>query len=222
MYKHTCQAYSQGFLSVTLVFVSLQQAVLGVLEAGPMTGYDLTRFFESSARWVWSAPQSQIYPLLRKLEAEGLIEGEEQIRGEKLRRTSYSITPAGHRNLGGWLIEAYEEPNIRDPLLLKALFFDMVDAGKAELVLRNHVEELQANIEQWAVHRTRLLARDTPLLQKRLRHRDEEDHERIARLKAHVFDYLIDSARLRIEWAERAIELLHLPATQLDSAGTGR
>ena len=48
-----------------------------------------------------------------------------------------------------------------------------------------------------------------PLLQERLRHRDPADHERGARLKAHVFDYLLDSASLRIAWAEQAIDILH-------------
>ena len=174
-----------------------------------MTGYELTRFFESTARGVWTAPQSQIYPLLRKLEAEGLIRGEEQVRGERLRRTSYSITAAGRKDLDAWLVECHEEPSLRDPLLLKALFFDMVQPAAAERVLRAHMAELQTNIQQWTEHRSRLLAHDTPLLRERLLHRDERDHDRIARLKAHVFYYLIDSARLRIEWAEHAIEIVN-------------
>lgn len=189
--------------------MSLQHAVLGVLEARAMSGYELTRFFEASARWVWSAPQSQIYPLLRKLEADGLIVGEEQVRGERLKRTSYSLTALGHASLVDWLGETHDEPNARDPLLLKVLYFDMADPDAAERVLLAHIGELEANIEQWSVHRARLLARDTPLLRERLRSRPEADHQRIATLKAHVFGYLIDSAQLRIDWARRAIEIVH-------------
>lgn len=189
--------------------MSLQHAVLGVLEVRPMSGYELTRFFESTARWVWTAPQSQIYPLLRKLEADGLIVGEEQLRGEKLKRTSYSLTSLGHANLVDWLGETHDEPSVRDPVLLKVLYFDMVAPDAAERVLRAHILELEGSIQQWSVHRARLLARDTPLLKERLRSRPEEDHERIATLKAHVFDFLVRSAELRVDWARNAIDIVH-------------
>ncbi|OUS79711.1 PadR family transcriptional regulator [Rhodococcus sp. NCIMB 12038] len=188
--------------------MSLQHAVLGVLEARPMTGYELTQMFESTARWVWAAPQSQIYPLLKKLEREGLIEGEDQVRGERLRRTVYSITPAGLEDLREWLGQDLGKTSPRDPLLVKALFFDMADPEDARRVLEAHIVELRHCIELWSVHRDRLLARDTELLRERLLRRDPADHERIARLKAHVFDFLIDSAALRVRWVNRTIEIL--------------
>jgi DNA-binding PadR family transcriptional regulator len=188
--------------------MSLQYAVLGVLEARPMTGYELTQFFESTARWVWTAPQSQIYPLLTKMATDGLIAGEEQVRGSRLKRTSYSITDSGLAALRRWLAEAHPEPNARDAFLLQSLFLDMIPPAEAEAVLRAHVAEIQDRREQWAAHRARLAAADTPLIQERLQRRDPADHARIVNLKTHVFDYLIDSATLRIEWAERAIAIL--------------
>ncbi|MGP9746702.1 PadR family transcriptional regulator [Brachybacterium sp. AOP29-B2-41] len=188
--------------------MSLPHAILGVLEARPMSGYELTRFFDSTARWVWTAPQSQIYPLLRKLEADGWIVGEEQVRGERLRRTSYSLTSAGLDELGRWLTETYAEPNVRDGLLLKALFFDLADAEGASSVLAEHVLELEERVSQWSAHRVALVARDTPLLRERLDHRPESEHERIALLKAHVFEYLIDQAELRIRWCRDTMTML--------------
>ncbi|WP_092666211.1 helix-turn-helix transcriptional regulator [Agrococcus carbonis] len=198
--------------------MSLPHAILGVLEARPMTGYELCRFFDGTARWVWTAPQSQIYPLLRKLEAEGWIEGEEQVRGERLKRTNYSLTAAGMDELRRWLGEPHAEPAVRDGLLLKSLFFDLADPDEAAQVLEQHVAELRERIEQWSAHRTALLARDTPLLKERLDHRPAETHERIARLKAHAFDHLIDQAELRIRWCEQTRELLHAPVTTPEAA----
>lgn len=173
-----------------------------------MTGYDLSRFFESTARWVWSAPQSQVYPLLRRLEEDGLIVGDEQTRGERLRRVEFTPTEAGLAELRRWLGESHEEPSLRDPLLLQSLFFDMIQPAVAEGVLRDTIASLRERIDQWVVHRSRLLARDTPLLIERLGHRPESDHQRVADIKAHVFDHLIDSAELRIAWAERMIEIV--------------
>jgi DNA-binding PadR family transcriptional regulator len=192
--------------------MSLQHAVLGVLEARPMTGYELTQFFESTARWVWTAPQSQIYPLLAKMAKEGLLSGEEQVRGSKLKRTSYSITEEGLDELRRWLAEPHAEPSVRDPFLLQTLFLDMIPPAEAEAVLREHIGEIQERREQWAAHRARLAAADTPLIHERLERRDPADHARIVHLKTHVFDYLIDSATQRIEWAEQAIEIVRQPA----------
>lgn len=188
--------------------MSLPHAILGVLEARPMTGYELTRFFQSTARWVWTAPQSQIYPLLRKLQDEGWIAGEDQVRGEKLQRTSYSLTVAGLSELRRWLGESYSEPSVRDALLLKSLFFEMTEPEIARKVLEGHITELEDRIAQWSVHRARLLAHDTPLLRERLAHRPPADHERVARLKAHVFDFLINTAQLRIMWCQETMAIL--------------
>jgi DNA-binding PadR family transcriptional regulator len=188
--------------------MSLPHAILGVLEARPMTGYELTRFFESAAGWVWSAPQSQIYPLLRRLEADGRITGEEEVRGERLRSTRYSLTPSGRDELHRWLIEAHDVPAVRDPLLLQALFLDSVDPDDAVRVLETQAEVLRRRVAVWSAHREQLRARETPLLRERLATRDPADHARIAEVKAHVFDYLVDSAELRIAWAERMIEIV--------------
>ncbi|MFT4229837.1 MAG: PadR family transcriptional regulator [Microbacterium sp.] len=188
--------------------MSLKYAVLGVLEACPMTGYELKRFFASSAQWVWSAPQSQIYPLLRRLEADGLIHGEEQARGERLRR-SYSLTEHGAADLRSWVCEIHDDPNARDPLLLQSLFLDLAAPAAAEDILRAEMATLRKRIDQWAAHRARLLARDTPLLRERLRRRPEQDHERIARIKAHAFTYLIEAAQHRLDWCARLIEIVH-------------
>ncbi|MGP3534187.1 PadR family transcriptional regulator [Microbacterium sp. RD1] len=188
--------------------MSLQYAILGVLDARSMSGYELTRMFESSARWVWSAPQSQIYPLLRKLEGEGLVQGEDQVRGEKMRRVQYSITEDGRHALREWLRSPMDTPTIRDPQLLQALFFDMIEPAEADDVLAHQIEDLRTLIAQWEAHRERLLAKDTPLLKERLSQRDPADHDRIAALKAHVFTHLIESARSRAEWAEQARRIL--------------
>lgn len=188
--------------------MSLTHAILGVLEARPMTGYELVRFFDSTARWVWTAPQSQIYPLLKKLEAQGWIDGEDQVRGERLRRTSYSLTDGGAEELQRWLGEAHTEPGVRDALLLKSLFFDLARPEDARRVLEGHIEELTSHIEQWSAHRARLIAKDTPLLRERLSHRPVEDHDRIAQLKAHVFDYLVDTGHARIRWCRDTIAIL--------------
>jgi len=188
--------------------MSLQSALLGVLDARPMSGYELVQFFDSGSGWVWSAPQSQIYPRLRRMEADGLITGERTVRGSKLERTAYSLTDAGRRALLDWIAEYHAPPAPRDPFALQALLFDMVAPEEAITVLKAYIEEQEKIAERHEWQAARLRALDTPLLRERLRGRPTGEHTRIGRLKAHVFQGKAAAARQQVEWAREAITLV--------------
>jgi DNA-binding PadR family transcriptional regulator len=194
--------------------MSLTCGILGVLEAHPMSGYELVRFFDDSMDWVWSAPQSQIYPRLREMEQLGLVSGIDEVRGERLRRRVYSITDAGLATLRAWIVSPPDAPTNRDDLLLRAVFFDMVDPGDAKRVLMNVIAEQETLVTSWIEHRDKLLAKATPLILERLKRRPAQDGDRIAALKAHVFDGKIALALTRIEWARRGIGLLEQPSSR--------
>ncbi|HET9648411.1 MAG TPA: PadR family transcriptional regulator [Microlunatus sp.] len=187
--------------------MSLRHALLGVLAARPMTGYELSQFFDSSTGWVWSANHSQIYPLLSRMEDDGAIASEKQVRGTKLNRKSYSITPTGQAELAEWIATTHPTPSNRDPILIQALYFDMIDPDDAIQVLDRYIEEQEKIARESREHSKRLASKDTPLLQERLKNRPKSDHDRIATLKAHVFDGQASIAEARVEWAraERAL-----------------
>ena len=50
--------------------------ILGLLAIGPRSGYEIKATVDRSTRYFWAASYGQIYPELRRLEREGLIEGE--------------------------------------------------------------------------------------------------------------------------------------------------
>ncbi|MEV0820603.1 PadR family transcriptional regulator [Nonomuraea rubra] len=188
--------------------MSLQHALLGVLEARPMNGYELTRFFEAAPRWVWSAPHSQIYPTLRQMEQAGLIEGQQEIRGTKLRRMVYSITERGLEELRTWVGSGHAAPPVRDAFFLQALFFDMVEPERAASVLGTYIAEQEKLIAEWRAHSEALLAKETDLLKERLKNRPVAERDRIAKLKAHVFAGQIAVAQARADWARESLRLL--------------
>lgn len=189
--------------------MSLQHALLGVLEARPMSGYDLVRFFDGSSGYIWAAPQSQIYPTLRRMEQAGLIVGDDEQRGPRLTRTVYSVTEKGLAELRNWLGTPTKPQPIRDPLLLQALHFDMIEPEQAHEVLEQFIHEQETAAEEAERHRDRLLRRETPLLVERLSRRDPADHEYIARIKAHVFEGMAAVARTRAAWAREGQRLLN-------------
>ena len=76
--------------------MSLRAALLALLSAGPLTGYDAAKHFAVSVGHVWNAPDSQIYPELRKMAAEGLLDAHPVPWGTKgATKTEYALTDAG-------------------------------------------------------------------------------------------------------------------------------
>src|SRR2546423_14488649 len=91
--------------------------VLGLLALGPRSGYDIKTVVDRSTRFFWAASYGQIYPELRHLEREGLIEGESAPRGARERRV-YRLTVAGRDALTAWLLGPTVTIELRDESLL--------------------------------------------------------------------------------------------------------
>jgi DNA-binding PadR family transcriptional regulator len=103
------------------------RVILGMLQLGAKTGYEIKQFVEVSTRFFWGASYGQIYPELRRLEAAGLVASREEPRGRVPRRV-YSLTEAGQEALAGWLEETDESYEVRDEGLLKLFFSDLMSA----------------------------------------------------------------------------------------------
>src|ERR1700757_5142456 len=84
------------------------RVILGMIALGNRTGYDIKRVVDKSTRHFWSASYGQIYPELRRLEEQGLIQGQSEPTGGRA-RTVYKLTPAGEAALTDWL-EPESEP----------------------------------------------------------------------------------------------------------------
>ena len=83
---------------------NLKYAILGLVNREPMTGYDIKKAFDDRALTsFWHAEHSQIYPELAKLVNEGLLKYDTDIRGEKMEKKLYTITPEGHEEFLAWL-----------------------------------------------------------------------------------------------------------------------
>jgi DNA-binding PadR family transcriptional regulator len=108
--------------------------VLGLLALGPRSGYDIKTVVDRSTRFFWAASYGQIYPELRKLEDEGLIEGEDAPNGGRSRRV-YRLTDAGREALEGWLLGPETTIEYRDESLLRLFFADALPREQALALL---------------------------------------------------------------------------------------
>lgn len=76
--------------------------LLGLLRT-PASGYDLRHTFETGAAHYWAAELSQIYPTLKRLEADGLVRVEPVDSSAGPPRRVYHRTAAGRRELVKWV-----------------------------------------------------------------------------------------------------------------------
>lgn len=188
--------------------MSLRYALLALLRVGPQSGYDLQKQFSLSVGHVWHAPDSQIYPELRKMESEGLVEGEDQLRGERGTRRLYHVTPAGDAAFVAWMAAPLDYQRVRDPAHLRAAYLEVAAPDDARAFLRAHIVQWESELEQWEGELRRIDARDNPMLMRRLAVTPEDQRERTVAYKRFAYEGLVERARGEIEWARRGLDLV--------------
>ncbi|MFD5300420.1 PadR family transcriptional regulator [Streptomyces mutabilis] len=120
--------------------MSLPHAILTALVEKPSSGLELTRRFDRSIGYFWSATHQQIYRELGKLEADGLIRalpGQQPARGQK---KSYEVLPAGRDELARWAATPQDPKPLRDAMLLRLRAAAVVGTSGIEEDLRRHLE----------------------------------------------------------------------------------
>ena len=114
--------------------------VLGLLEFGDATPYQLKTRVASTVGSFWSVPHSALYAEPERLAKAGLV-AERREQGGR-RRREYSITDAGRRALEAWRAEPDAGlADLRDPALLK-VFFGADPARMAPAQIAAHREKL--------------------------------------------------------------------------------
>jgi len=114
--------------------------ILGALSIEPnLSGYDIRKAVEENFGSFWGESYGQIYPALKALAAEGLIEPAETTSGPGRPRQLYALTETGHASLREWLAQPFQNDPPRNEFMLK-LFFGHEAAPGVALA---HVRELQ-------------------------------------------------------------------------------
>jgi DNA-binding PadR family transcriptional regulator len=104
-----------------------------------LSGYELHQAIKENFGSFWGESYGQIYPTLKRLGAEGLIEACKPATAPKKRRQTYALTDAGRACLREWLAQPFHNDPPRNEFMLK-LFFGHEAAPGVALA---HVRELQ-------------------------------------------------------------------------------
>ena len=105
----------------------LKHGILGLLNYGDMTGYEIMTAFRDSLQFFWSANTSQIYRELQSLKQNGYVTDSKVSQQGKPDKNIFSITESGKAELKEWLkVEEYGKQNMG--MLMKVFFAGELDA----------------------------------------------------------------------------------------------
>ena len=188
--------------------MSLRYALLAILRVGPLSGYDLHKQFSQSVGHVWHAPDSQIYPELRKMQADGLIEGEEQVRGQRGMRRVYHVTEAGDLAYREWMASPLDYQRVRDPAHLRAAYLENTTPEAARDFLYRHIAYWESELEQFQGELDHIAQMSSAMLNRRLEMTPPAERESTIAYKLFAYEGLAEHARGEIGWARRGLALV--------------
>ena len=121
----------------------LKHGILGFLNYGDMTGYEIKEVFEHSLNYFWTAQTSQIYRELQTIEKKGWAKSTLIEQMGKPDKKVFHITDEGKKELLHWL--AFEDScfTMRSPLLMKVFFMGELSTNESILFFYNFKVEME-------------------------------------------------------------------------------
>jgi DNA-binding PadR family transcriptional regulator len=174
--------------------VSLKHVVLGFLVDREMHGYELKRALSPALPRERMLNDGVLYPLLKRLEGEGLVRRRIERGSGSPDRHVYRPTARGRKQFEGWLrSDALEEDEVTydfllgHPFLAKSLFFSGLERRQVRAKLAAQHESSGDKLREFERIRAGMVERRV-------------DPYRIA-----VLDLGIDQQRAKLRWLERMI-----------------
>lgn len=128
----------------------LAHAILGFLDFGPMTGYNLKKLFDQSVAHFWSATQSHIYKALEHLEEQGWAESKIIPQEGRPNRKEYHITKAGRAELRRWVATPLPLNQTREAWLIQ-IFFSHASSNEEIIgLLQARAREIEQNLQAFS------------------------------------------------------------------------
>jgi len=137
-----------------------QFAILGMLALlKKSSGYDLKKHMEATTQNFWKETFSSIYPVLEDLENQKLVVKLDTPTRNDRKRNVYTLTSAGKKALKNWLVKSPENIQVRNELLLKLFFGNLVPLETTIEHLEHYKKELTDKLSsfQEVEHRLRCI-----------------------------------------------------------------
>jgi PadR family transcriptional regulator, regulatory protein AphA len=131
-------------------------AVLGMLSLRPMSGYDIRQMVQQSIMYFWSESYGQIYPALKRLEAQKLVERLQGAQKGRASRQAFALTREGRRELQKWIAGEPQVQPFRNELLLKLFFGRLVPRETSQEHVRQFRQRQESLLQAYSHVQLRL------------------------------------------------------------------
>ena len=138
--------------------MALEHAILVSLSERPATGLDLTRRFDRSIGFFWSATHQQIYRVLGRMETGGWVTAEHVVQQGRADKKVYAVTAAGRAELARWLATPITPETFRSEVAVRLRGASYGDRQAVLEQVRAHAAEHATRL----AHYQQLAARDFP------------------------------------------------------------
>ena len=119
----------------------LRHGILGLINNGDKTGYEIMKVFRDSLSHFWSAQTSQIYRELRTMERAGWISQTREVQQGKPDKNVFSITLAGRDELLRWLRDDGLPSGFKNPFLMKVFFMGELPVEESIAFFEDFLED---------------------------------------------------------------------------------
>ena len=156
MASYILQIYVTIKVYLEYITVATKHILLGALMNGPAHGYSLKSGNAIKVLEEFGINDGQLYPLLKKMTAEGLIKKEIEYRETGPNRHNYHITDRGREEFISWLTgtdgeeRAFRYEIIRkDEFLNKCMYFRFMDTPASVQKIREQINGTKRTIEDF-------------------------------------------------------------------------
>lgn len=99
--------------------MALEHAILVALAESPGSGYELTRRFDRSIGFFWTATHQQIYRVLKRMDENRWVRGVAVAQDRRPDKRVYEISDAGRAELHRWIGARTDPGPLREDLAVK-------------------------------------------------------------------------------------------------------
>lgn len=122
---------------------TISYVVLAMLVRAPLTGYELKRFLNL----FWEAHHSQIYPTLKELRKQELIEIVDIPDGK---RKIYDITSTGKEVVKEWVFTKSHAPSQKDEFLAKVFTISALDRDTSKFLIMERKQYFHEQLNEYS------------------------------------------------------------------------
>ena len=172
----------------------INYAILKLLSAEPMSGYDLKKIMQDSLYMYWSGNNNQIYKALLQLCSDDLLTSEIHHQDGAPTKKLYKITAKGRAALQEWAVSAAPEaPEFKKPFLIQLACAGKLEAAQIEELILKYQHEL--NIQLIMQQEKQRRRNDAPSLAKQERFIEDM-----------IFDNIFTFYESELQWTQKVLQ----------------